>query len=314
MLPISITIPANFLKEEVRCEYTITREMKKLWAVEIDLLFQVKQICDRHGIKWFVEGGTLLGAARHKGFIPWDDDIDIQMLRSDYAIFEKYAKTELKHPYFLQTQESDTFCFHGHPQIRNSLTTGILKSESSYKRNYNQGIFIDIFVVDDLPDSIDEARVLVKKACSFRNTAAANYQYIANTYLPQSDSLSMFIKQFVKLYYEKFRFLLGKYDYFQTPYDEYMRLTQSYNGKGCKHATFFAVGWLDVRYFPKKWYEKVTYLPFEWFEVPTFGDYIDYLNQRYGQWKEFVKGGSFHGDIIADTEIPYTKFRLKKDL
>ncbi len=86
------------LEEEIRDGYKVTAEMKKLWSVQMDILEQIDKICKKHNITYYADGGTLLGAVRHKGFIPWDDDLDVQMYRDDLEKFCKVAKEESLFP------------------------------------------------------------------------------------------------------------------------------------------------------------------------------------------------------------------------
>ncbi len=75
-LPIKLALLENFLNKEIRCGYEVSEKLKKIWAVELDLLAEFDRVCVKHGIKYQVFAGTLLGAVRHKGFIRWDDIIN----------------------------------------------------------------------------------------------------------------------------------------------------------------------------------------------------------------------------------------------
>ena len=154
MVDLKLQLPDGFLNEEVRCGYTVTKQRKEVWAVELDLLQEFMRVCNKYGLKYCADGGTLLGAIRHHGFIPWDDDLDIAMLRSDFEKLNEVAPAEFKKPYFWQTEETDKGSARGHAQLRNSDTTGIIKTEYERQRNnnFNQGIFIDIFPFDTVVD------------------------------------------------------------------------------------------------------------------------------------------------------------------
>ena len=71
----------DFFKEEVRCDYLVSAKMKRIWAVELDMYLSFAEICEKYGLNHFLIAGSLLGAVRHNGFIPWDDDMDIGMTR-----------------------------------------------------------------------------------------------------------------------------------------------------------------------------------------------------------------------------------------
>ena len=120
MVDLNIELPKGFLEEEVRCGYTVTRKMKEVWAVELDLLKEFKRVCNKYDLKYCADGGTLLGAIRHQGFIPWDDDLDIAMLRKDFEKLNEVAPAEFKKPYFWQTEETDKGSARGHAQLRYS--------------------------------------------------------------------------------------------------------------------------------------------------------------------------------------------------
>ncbi|WP_294373421.1 phosphorylcholine transferase LicD [uncultured Clostridium sp.] len=118
----------------------------------VDILKEVHKICERHGLKYFLDGGTLIGAVRHKGFIPWDDDVDIGMPRKDYEKFIDIAKKELPDYLFLQTFETDEYydIYQVPCKVRYNGTLLIEKNIAENNKMHN-GLFIDVFPYDSLP-------------------------------------------------------------------------------------------------------------------------------------------------------------------
>ena len=86
----------DFLREEIICGYKVSTKMKKIWAVQLDLVLQLKRVCEKYNLRYFMYAGTLIGAVRHQGYIPWDDDLDIIMPRADYDKLKAVAETEFQ--------------------------------------------------------------------------------------------------------------------------------------------------------------------------------------------------------------------------
>lgn len=138
-------LPDSFFKEEVICDFKVDVERKKLWAVSLDLLFKFDEVCRKHHLNYTLAYGSLLGAIRHQGIIPWDDDVDVFMLREDYEIL-KTLKDEFQPPYFLQIPGEDGYLY-SYAKVRNSNTTAL--SYSFRYSSFNQGIPLDIFILDN---------------------------------------------------------------------------------------------------------------------------------------------------------------------
>lgn len=123
-------------------------DIKKVQEVELEILLEFDRLCKEHGIKYQLCSGTLLGAIRHKGFIPWDDDIDVCMLREEYMKFLDISNENLDKRYFLQTNETDKNYNCQFAKIRKNHT--IFMQEIVKETNIHQGIFIDIFPFDNV--------------------------------------------------------------------------------------------------------------------------------------------------------------------
>jgi len=122
--------------------------LKKAQNTMLNIFIEVDRICKKHKLSYWLDLGTLLGAHRHQGFIPWDDDLDIAMPREDYIKFLEIAKTELDSKYFLQNKSTEKSFYTHYTKIRDKKSIFIEKHEKNKKVTYHQGIFIDIFPVN----------------------------------------------------------------------------------------------------------------------------------------------------------------------
>ena len=120
--------------------------MNKSQKMQFDILKEVDRLCRKYKIKYYLSSGTLLGAVRHKGYIPWDDDMDIEMLRDDYEKFKQIALKEMDKKYFWQDVYTDKHFGYVFAKIKINGTKYI--EEMAVKNKAHNGIYIDIFPID----------------------------------------------------------------------------------------------------------------------------------------------------------------------
>ncbi len=301
MLPIKIELPDGFLEEEVRCGYTVSAEMKKLWAVELDLLVEFDRVCKKHGLTYFADGGTLLGTIRHKGFIPWDDDVDLVMTRSEYEKLVKIANKEFQHPYFFQTTESDPGLVMGGSRLRNSDTT--LISDFDNRRPYeNKGIFIDLYVLDNVPDD-------GRKISAIRKTLKVYWRILRYAAYYES----YFHSGRKMAFKEK---LLGKFS---------LGLKHLWGMKGlCRRYESYCTQWNSTDtdliaslksnrgyvLLRKEWYSETRPAAFEGIEIPIPNGYKEFLTEMYGDdYMVMKRQPSTHRPLKFNAEVPYREYK-----
>lgn len=133
-------------------------ELKKLQGICLELVCEIDRVCRKNNIEYTLEGGSLIGAVREHGFIPWDDDMDIMMTRKEYEKFYEACKTDLNtDKYFLQEHRTDPYYPWGYSKLRMNGTSLVQIGQED--RRFRDGIFADIFIYDNVPDGFISRRL-----------------------------------------------------------------------------------------------------------------------------------------------------------
>ena len=289
------TIKEDFLKEEVRNDFLVTTDRKKLWAVILDLYLKFVTVCEKYGLRFWAEGGTLLGAVRHKGFIPWDDDFDVLMPREDYDKFIQ-LKDEFEHPYFLQTPYTDPESCYSYAKIRNSNTTGLVDLFKYQKMNH--GIWITVFPLDRWELDGGEERYLQIRKLAIN---CSTYMRMKNPNLSLKD------KERVSLYKRNPIF----------DYKEIQRLASFCKNPKSKYVMNAVItqAQYDKKPLNADYFSSAIPLVFEGFQLMAPNGYEQLLEFWFGDYMTFPpveERGVWHSDVTFNADIPYKEY-LKSD-
>lgn len=287
-------LPESFFEEEVRCDFLVTNARKKIWAIEIDLLLQFDLVCKKNNLKYWVDGGTLLGTVRHNGFIPWDDDIDVIMPRKDYDYFISNCAKFFDSPYFLQTPFTDTGYYYSYAKLRNSNTSCISKVFA--KTGFNHGICIDVFPLDYVD----------------MNSYYSNREIINECIMKNSSYMK---KNCVDLLDDRQRRNFYKY-HTENPMAEYLKIHEiatNASPEGSEDVANSIVTTYkgDAVVWKAKWFDETIMHKFETIEVPIPRDFDSRLKKQYGDYLSYppVKDrGTWHPEAIWDPDKPYLEY------
>ena len=271
--------------------YQPTAEMRRLWTAEKDLLRELLSVCKSNGLRCWVDGGTLLGTIRHQGFIPWDDDIDVVMPREDYDRLLSIGSSAFKEPYFLQSAYSDCHYFRGHAQLRNSQTASIRPSDSY--RPFNQGIFIDIFVLDGVPS---DKELLHQRLSRVRKILR---------FLKAVDTPILISGRWGQVFRKLHARSVVKRKGWQTLYREAEDLLRATPAETCKYVAELGFSGDDIL-FDRHIFDSTLWMPFDEMQVPVPVGYDLMLRTQYGDgYMTPVQAPTCHGELIVDTEHSY---------
>ena len=268
-------------------------QLAQLKVIELEMLKQFVAVCGKLNLKYYLLAGTLLGAVRHKGFIPWDDDIDVGMPRADYEIFIKEAQQYLEDKYFVQTFHTDpefpaNFC-----KIRNSETTFVETSVKNCKINH--GVYIDIFPLDVYPYCKRQHKCFQLKK-TLLNVRVAEVFFLPKQ--KRKKTIKSFIAKSVTIFLTPLKAIKMR-EKMYTKYKDGAFLVNHSGAWGIKEIT------------PKDWYGEGVDLEFEGLRVKAPTKWHEWLTQVYGNYMEFPpveKRIGHHYTEIVDLEKSYLEY------
>ncbi len=271
--------------------------LRKIWDVELDLLEKLKSICKKYDLSYCASSGTLLGAVRHGGFIPWDDDIDVFLPWKDYKRLLEVAPSECQYPYFFQSFLTEAEGEASASRLRRSDTTGYtLWEQENVGPEYNKGIFIDIFPLFNVPDSEQEKTVQKEAIMFFWKCMRGGIAQAQIKRGKVNDDYAKYIP-----YYNS----VSKYMSMIDIKWAYLYACAMVDGDTKEVGATSSRVHLPSLMWDSNLYESYVDLPFENTTIRCPAEFVKVLDKQYGNWRVPVENGSRHEMAVIDTETPW---------
>lgn len=249
-------------------------DIDELKKIQCEVLVAIDNYCHENNIKYSIACGTLLGAIRHKGYIPWDDDIDIYVLRKDYErLVEMFPQSYVGHISLMTYERTNGW---------NRTYAKAVDNRTIFKEytgdDIEMGIGIDIFPIDNVPNDEEEW-----KRYDRRRRRLQNWKYsLKDSRLLKNNKERPIYKTIVLaltrwlLFWLPSRLLCKYLD----------KIAQQYNGENCHYVFENSLGILCKKRFRKDVFEQIVRVPFESYEFDAFANYDEYLSNAYGNYMQ----------------------------
>lgn len=304
-LPIKLQPSQKFLQDEEICSYRVDTRMKEIWAVEIDLLNEFIKVCTANKLKYYLYSGSMLGAVRHGGIIPWDNDIDVIMPRDDYNKLLEIGPNAFDSPYYFQNMATEKGKYiYFYSKLCNSQTTA--RSDEDFEAGQNCGIFIDIFTLDNLPNG-----KYVRQFYLFRlKTITKMARFCCHHAFPSKHGV---IPKTKMLFNHCLYFLMGKPspELLFRKYNKVAGLYKDYNTEMCADLGF---GYHAQYSWKRQDWEQTKQVPFNMIQAIVPINYNTILTTEYGDYMQYPPQEQrvCHEYYDFDAETPYKEYFERK--
>lgn len=280
-----MNFPDSWFEDEVRDGFYVPALMKRSWAAQLDVLEQIAKVCEKHHIRWFAGYGTLLGAVRHGGFIPWDDDLDIIMFREDYQRFHAVAQKELPKGYYIPKDVPDEFRYFTRVCNRSVYCIEPALLEKCHGFPYASGV--DIFPFDYLASDPETE--------NFRESLAIIAHHAAWTINDSNQDT----EEMQALAAQAETLLDVRLDRRSSLKNQLFSISESlfslYTAGQAQETAYMPFLILENdRPYPLACFGRTEMLPFETTMIPAPAGYTDLLTLRYGDYQKLIRSGSRH--------------------
>lgn len=299
-----ISFTEDYFQDEVRDGFYVPSLMKCTWAAELEMLDALRTLLDRYHLRWYADFGTLLGAVRHGGFIPWDDDIDLTMPRKDYMELLSRAD-ELPDPFrILSIYTSEDFG-QFHAVMSNSRAKKLEWDESRMERFHGCPFIVnlDIYPLDYIPADSERRKLLRLLYTMAYNLSGGGSEPDRSSVNQLSEYLEQFFGNRIRLdpnvSIKKAMALAADQIAMDCPEGE------------AEEVDYFAhLAFLESPLLRRKdWYRETVLLPFETTEIQVPGCYTAVLKKRFGEgYMRAVHEGAAHGYPFYEKQVEYFRF------